>query len=96
MRSWPSSAYVTILVLIVLFGLALRFVYTETREAYRAVGFNDGQIDQREQTLKKIQQSVPIQDCRKYQAIFSPIEFLSVKADSVYLIAAGNGVQFCR
>ena len=97
MRSWPRSVYVTIAALIVLFGYALYRVHTETREAYRAVGFNDGQINQREQTLNLIQRSVIIQDCGQPQAASALVDFLSVKADSVYLIVGeGNRVQFCR
>lgn len=97
MRSWPQSVYVTIVALIVLFGVALYFVYTETRDAYRAVGFNDGQIHQREKTLEKIQQFVAIKECRQLQAPSMPIEFLSVKAYSVYLVVTDRDrVQFCR
>jgi hypothetical protein len=95
--SWPRSAYITIFALVVVFGFSLHWVYTETRDAYRYVGFNDGQITQKEQTLNRLQKSVIIHDCREYKTTKKPIEFLSVKADSIFLIITeGNVVQFCR
>lgn len=96
-RLWPFSAYLTIVALFVLFAVVLRCVYTETRQSYKAVGFNDGQIYQQEQLLKKIQLSVAIQECLNYQSASKPVEFLTIKADTIYMITIdGNRVQFCR
>jgi hypothetical protein len=97
LHSWPRSALVAIAILIVLSATGLRWIYRETREAYRAVGFSDGQIHQREQILKKIQQSVTIQACPQHPVTSPPVEFLSIKSDSIYIMTVdGNRVQFCR
>ena len=89
MKSWPRSAYLTVVVLVALFLGVMRWVYTETREAYRAVGFNDGQIYQREQTLKTIAQALSVEDCRKYQSV-PTVEFLSVKSNSLYMLTGAD------
>lgn len=93
--SWPVSAYMTIVVLIVVFGVALGWVYSETRESYKAVGFNDGEILQGVKTIAKIQQSVRILKC--HDITRPQVEFLTVKGDSVYLaVIDDDRVQFCR
>jgi hypothetical protein len=97
MRPWPKSAYLTILGLLVVFGIALRSEYTQTRQSYRAVGFNDGQIFEREETLHKIEQLVPVPECRQLPSQAAMTEFLSVKAESLYVVVVDGGrVQFCR
>lgn len=97
MRPWPRSAYATVLALLVACGIVLRWEYTHTRYAYRAVGFNDGQIFQQEQTAHKIQQIVPVRECEKFPGHPKATEFLSVKAESIYVIVSDDGsVRFCR
>ena len=50
----------------------------------RSVGFNDGQIHQREQLMRSIKKSASIQ-------------FLSVKAEAVYARVSDDGnVRFCQ
>ena len=71
--------------------------YTHTREAYRAVGINDGRISQQEELLEKIRRSASIQDCTSYGLTVQRIEFLTVKAETLYLVKAeGANVQFCQ
>ena len=97
MFSWPRSAYVTVLLVIALFVAAVVLVYTQTREAYRAVGFNDGQIHQREQTMNAIMRAAPVEDCKQGQWVSPPVELLAVKAESLYMVVAAHGsVKFCR
>lgn len=96
-RLWPRSAFWAIALLTLVFAVMLVGVYTHTRDAYRAVGINDGRIMQGEETLAKIRQSVTIQECPKDKGASNPVEFLSVKADSVHIVTVGdNRVQFCR
>ena len=96
MAAWPRSAYVVIAVLLVSCGAGAYWLYTETRTAYRAVGFNDGQILQRQQTLKTIQQSVAIEDCNRHVGK-PPVDLLSIKAESLKMIVIADGsVRFCR
>jgi hypothetical protein len=88
---------VTILILIMVFAIAISLVYTQTREAYIAVGFNNGQIHQREVTWKSIQSAVVIQHCQEKSLLNLPVELLAVKAESLYLITMDKEqVQFCR
>jgi hypothetical protein len=92
-----SNIHATTIALIILFLIGIALVYIETKKAYRSVGFNDGQIYQQEQIIKRIQKLVAIQECRKHQTALAPIEFVSVKADSIYIITIdGKTVQFCR
>ena len=97
MSSWPRSAYAVIGAVLALCAAGAYWMYTETRSAYRAVGFNDGQIQQREQTMKLIQKSITAEDCKKLQTSKPPIELLAVKAESLYMSVADDGsVRFCR
>jgi hypothetical protein len=97
MRSWPRSAYAVIAALIAIFALAAYWLYVETRTAYRAVGFNDGQIYQREQTMATIRKAVPLTDCSELQAAQPPTEVLAVKAESLYMSVTSDGVvRFCQ
>jgi len=94
---WPCSAYVAVLLTVALSAVATVFVYTQTRESYHAVGFNDGQIHQREQTMRTIERIVPMEDCMKVQWASPPIELLAVKAEAFAMnIAADGSVKFCH
>ena len=97
MRTWPRSACILSIVLIAILGFGMRIILTETRDSYRAVGFNDGQIDQRERTMEKIERLGVVEDCKKFSQTPKPIEFLSVKADSIFIIVnQGSEIHFCR
>ena len=97
MRKWPRGAYIAILLLILIATIAIAIVYNHTRAAYHAVGFNDGQIQQREKIIETIQRSVTIAECGAAQQVNEPVEFLTVKDDSLYLIPGdGKTVAFCR
>jgi hypothetical protein len=97
MPSWPRSTYAAIVAALALCAAAALWMYTETRSAYRAVGFNDGQIQQRDQTMKMIQKSVAVEDCKRLEISKPPIELLAVKGESLYMSVADDGsVRFCR
>ncbi|MBK1869952.1 hypothetical protein [Taklimakanibacter albus] len=96
MLRWPRSAIVSVLLLIAIALAAPIAVYKSTRAAYHAVGINDGQIGQRQEIMDLIQKSVLVADCRTIQTPNVPIEFLTVKANSLYLIPIdGKTVAFC-
>lgn len=100
MFKWPRSVFLTFVLLIVLFGVTLYITYTHTRTAYLNVGFNNGQIAQREGVFKKIQQLVILKACQENQ---KTIEFMAVKAESINAIVInedgvqkkGVGLAFC-
>lgn len=95
-KSWPRSAYLTITVLALSLVVVTYFVYTYTREAYRSVGFNDGQIYQQEQLMQSIRKSVRMHECDDYKGMRST-KFLSVKAETINaLIAEDGSVRFCE
>ena len=95
--SWPRSAYFVIVGLVILSASALYFVYSHTREAYRSVGFNDGQIHQREQLMESVRQSMHVGECDDANVRNTPIQFLSAKADAIYVLVAEDGsVRFCQ
>ena len=93
---WPRAAYAVIGVLIVSFSVILWLTYRYVRDSYRAVGFNDGQIYQREQTMKLLERSVSIPPCRDDdEELF--VEFVSVKSDSIHIRTVNERqVMFCR
>jgi hypothetical protein len=83
--------------LIAIFALSTYWLYAQTRTAYRAVGFNDGQIYQGEQTMATIRKAVPLADCNQLQEARPPVEVVAVKAESLYMIIASDGVvRFCQ
>lgn len=96
LRLWPRGAIVTLaLTCVALTGLSA-WVYVHTREAYRAVGFNDGRIHERESMLDKIRHSTRLEACGARSAA-SAVEFVSVKAESVYLqVVDGDRIRFCQ
>lgn len=94
---WPRSAVLCVVLLVLSFSGLVAVVYTRTRDAYRSVGFNDGRVYEREQILKKVEQTVVISDCRKESADTEKIELLSVKAHALHIIRSDdNRVHFCR
>lgn len=95
--SWPASAYVVVVILLLLAVLLQGWVYEQTRSAYRAVGFNDGRIHQREETLRLVEKTLAIPVCDWNQSRPRSVEFLSVKADSVHMVVVGpDTAKFCR
>lgn len=83
---WPRSAIVSVLLLIVIAFAGPIIVYPNTRASYHAVGVNDGRIGQRQEILELIQKSMLVADCRTLQTPNAPIELLTVKTTSLYLV----------
>jgi len=95
-RLWPRGAIVTLVLACVALSSVSAWVYVHTREAYRAVGFNDGRVHERELMLDKIRHSTRLEACAASSAA-SSVEFLSVKAESVSLqVVDGNHLRFCQ
>jgi hypothetical protein len=96
-RRWPASAFVTLAVVIIVFSISLWMTNTHTRESYRAVGFNDGRIEQRLETIENLAQIVTMEPCRDDSAGAGYVPFLAVKSEAV-LIRTTDGSQatFCR
>lgn len=95
--SWPVSAYVVVVMLLLLAVLLQGLVYDQTRSAHRTVGFNDGRIHQREETLRLLEKTLAIPLCDSKQTEPRSVEFLSVKAVSVHMLVAGpDAAKFCR
>lgn len=93
----PRISYSFLVAIIFVFSIVAFWIYIETRASYRAVGFNDGQIHQREQTIAAIRQAVPIVGCRDIQKEGRLVELISVKGESLYLSVALDGrVRFCQ
>lgn len=87
---------VSVLLLIVIAFAGPIIVYTNTRASYHAVGVNDGQIGQRQEIIELIQKSVLVADCRTIQTSNAPIELLTVKTTSLYLVPIdGKTAAFC-
>lgn len=96
MPRWPRSASVSVLLLIVIAFAGPIIVYNDTRANYHAVGVNDGQIGQRQEIMELIQKTVLVTDCRTIQTPNVPIELLTVKATSLYLVPIdGRTAAFC-
>lgn len=97
MTAWPRSAYVLMIGLFVAGVAAVCWVHVQTRNAYHAVGLNDGKNQQRAQTMMDIQKNFPVQHCNDLRVIKPPVEFLAVKAESIHVATLeDDSVVFCR
>jgi hypothetical protein len=67
-KAWPVSAYAVIAGLTLCFAIGLHLVCSQAGESYRAVGFNDGQIDQGERIVQSIRHLVRVGGLRRVQA----------------------------
>lgn len=97
MKNWPRSAYVFILVLTIFFTVVTYWIYVQTRSSYRAVGVNDGEINQRMLTAERIRELVPLADCEQLQTAGPLVELINVKAESINMqVVSKETVRFCE
>ncbi len=96
MRRWPKSAYLTLLFISLSWVVSLYSVYHTTATAYRAVGINDGKNLQSLQLIEKINKISIIRPCNEFQTSQSPIELVSVKADTIFIINQSGVSTFCK
>jgi hypothetical protein len=83
-------------VLTIAFAALLWWNYDRTRKSYRAVGFNDGRIHQREETMRLLTRSLKIPRCED-TTNGKFVEFVSVKADAILMQKLNESeVAFCR
>lgn len=84
------SLYTIVTVALIGVGTTI-FAYESTKTSYRAIGFNDGAIMQRESFIAKLNSIKKIQNCS--QGSSDLIEVISVKEMSVY-VQNNNDVSF--
>jgi hypothetical protein len=95
-KAWPVSAYAVIAGLTLCFAIGLHLVCSQAGESYRAVGFNDGQIDQGERIVQSIRNLVRVGGCDEYKRR-ELTAFVSVKTTSMYAVASDDGsLRFCE
>lgn len=95
MNAWPNSAYIAMAVVISLGGLATFWTYSVTKDSYRAIGFNEGQLEQRVQVKSKLQRILNFRDCTEFHSR-DLIDFLSVKTEIIRIVKDQNGgAYFC-
>lgn len=84
-----------LLSIVVLTGIAATlFAYRMAKESYKAVGYNDGTIIQRYEIIEKLKKIKKLESCPPSSNEL--IEFISVKAISVYAIKRDDGhISFC-
>jgi len=93
----PRTVALSVAAMSALFAAATVGIYTHTREAYRAVGFNDGRLYEREQLAATIRQAMTLKPCHRQNGEASPMELLSIKAESLFMQKAeGDSVRFCH
>jgi len=93
---WPLSAYAVLAVLTMGFASVLWWNYDRTRESYRAVGLNDGRIQQREETIRLLTRTLDIPPCQD-DPTGKFVELVSVKADAIFMRKISESeVTFCR
>lgn len=96
-KKWPRHMQFAMLFLTLIFAVTIYLVYLHTREAYRLVGFNDGQIHQREQLMIRIKKSMLVGDCKDIDFKGASMQFLSVKTEAIYAhISEDGNVRFCQ
>ncbi len=89
-RTDKKNLYAITIVALIGIGTAI-FAYESTKKSYRAEGFNDGSIMQREGIIEKLNSIKKIENCS--QSSSELIEVFSVKATSVY-VQKTNDVSF--
>ena len=96
LRTWPVGAYLMLAVMGGACIAATSWVYFQTRASYRAVGFNDGQLHERERILSRIRTAARLDACPQPSAA-TATEFLSLKAETLYFLPVdGKYVLFCH
>jgi hypothetical protein len=72
-------------------------VHIQTKESYRAVGFNDGSIHAKRFMIETIKNTVDdIYNCKDLDGSSNPVEILSVKTKSLFLVKSEDGrIEFC-
>ncbi|MDQ1924875.1 hypothetical protein [Massilia pseudoviolaceinigra] len=93
--TWPKSVWMSFGLFAVLAGVAMWTVYSETREAYRKVGFNTGSLSEREKVIESMRGLGLLEDCRNFRQQ-KPIEFLSVKSEQIFAVKMESGVTLCE
>ena len=97
MKDWPKSAYISFIILTLLYGLFSIGLYRHAVASHSAVGFNNGKIQQTNEIMAIIQKSVPVMECNELQNGELSIEFLRVKADAIDMVIDQDGsVRFCK
>ena len=75
----------------------MSMLYSNTRDAYRAVGENNGRLAEAAAVIDRISAYVEIHDCRRLSGAKNKVELVTVKTDSLYMIrSADSKVEFCR
>jgi hypothetical protein len=97
MHKWSRNALACIFLLIAIAIAVPVIVYMHARTAFHAAGVNDGRIQQRQEIAAIIEKAVLISDCRNSSIDAAPIELLTLKAQSLYLVPIDrNIVAFCK
>jgi hypothetical protein len=93
----PRTVVLAFAAMSALFAAATVGIRTHTRDAYRAVGFNDGRLHEREQLVATIRQAVTLQPCHRDRGEALPTELLSIKAESFFIQnVEDDSFRFCR
>lgn len=92
-----QKQWIGVVVALIILSGAVLVTYRHTKEAYHAVGLNDGVVDSDTQTLQRLTQivgTIPI--CNDDQQNRGKV-IVSVKAESIYARANGPGmISLCR
>lgn len=97
MHKWSRNALACIFLLIAIAIAVPVIVYMHARAAFHAAGVNDGRNQQRQEIAAIIEKAVLVSNCRSTSTDTTPIELLTVKPQSLYLVPIDrNIVAFCR
>jgi predicted nucleotide-binding protein (sugar kinase/HSP70/actin superfamily) len=93
-----SRCLIFALMIAIIYGASIFHVYSETKESYHAVGFNDGSISERILLMEKIRQTKTVHECHELENDHVLEAFLSVKAEEpIYLAFSPKGdFLFCQ
>ena len=96
MHCWAKNAYITLLIIAVVWVASLIWIHQTTAASYRAVGINDGKILQSTETMQLILKTVSVPDCHEVENIESYVEVISVKANALHMTGENGSIRFCQ
>ena len=97
MSTWPKSAIISFMILLLGAVLSNVFLYHYVRDSYRAVGINDGRIWQQEVILKTISDNVSIINCEDEKWRKPPVELATAKTNTLFIGTTSRGeIAICQ
>lgn len=94
-----KKAFFYIAILVLIFFMALSYTYKQTRESYRSVGFNEGQLYAHEKFVSTVEALVKLNVCQlSAEERKQATEIIRIKSDSILALKGEHPseIKLCR